>query len=67
MLETVLEIGVVDEELIYVAQDTDCYESLLTCWVQMFSAKPEVVWLFASQETELHKITFMLFMDDLCS
>jgi hypothetical protein len=43
MLETVLEIRVVDEELIYVAQDADWCENLLTCWVQMFSAKPEVV------------------------
>jgi hypothetical protein len=62
MLETVLEIMVVDE-LIYVAQDAD----LLTCWVQMFSAKPEVVWLFASQETKLCKITFLPLMNDLCS
>jgi hypothetical protein len=42
MLETVLEIGVDDVDEICVAQDTDSYESLLTCWVQMFSAKPEV-------------------------
>ena len=31
MLETVLEIGVDDVEEICVAQDTDSYESLLTC------------------------------------
>ena len=31
MLETVFEIGVDDVEQICVAQDTDSYESLLTC------------------------------------
>ena len=33
----------------------------------MKEVKPEVAWLFASQETELHKITFLLFVSDLCS